>query len=445
MGIVEKIKERSAVIAVAGLGYTGLPMALEIARAGYKVYGIDPDRSKIASLLRKQSYLMDIRDEDLKEVINEEEGLIPGDDYACVALSDALIICVPTPLDKNREPDPSFIRQVIEEALPYLKPQTLIILESTTYPGTTRELVSNVIEARRGWVAGEDFYVCYSPERINPGKDGISVKQTPKIIGGCTARCLEAGSALYGSFVETLVPVSSTTLAETAKLLENTFRSVNIALINELTPLCERMGISIWEVLEAAATKPFGYMPFYPGPGVGGHCIPVDPLYLSWKSGKLGLPLHFVELADRVNQGMPGLILERIQWLLQAEGKTLKGSKIILSGIAYKKDIDDIRESPALALFVLLLEAGAIVQYCDPYIPSFKLGEMTYFSRTLQPSLLSSADLVVIATDHSAVDYQGLADAAPLVLDTRNATRDCTRGRIAVLGKPYQHQVRWGK
>ncbi|KAA8997919.1 nucleotide sugar dehydrogenase [Paenibacillus spiritus] len=438
----DKIRGRSAVAAVIGLGYVGLPMAAAIARAGYRVRGVDIDAGKVATLRSGHSYCLDVSDGALASVLaaddgqspGSEGGFWPGTDFAALAEADIAILCVPTPLDGRHRPDISFIRSALDGAIPHLRRGCLVVLESTTYPGTTDELIRTAIERARGWKAGEDYCLCYSPERVDPGSLHYSVTNTPKIVGGVTARCLEAGTAFYASFLDRVVPVSSPAVAETAKLFENTFRSVNIGLVNELAPVCERLGISVWEVLDAAATKPFGFLPFYPGPGIGGHCIPVDPLYLSWKSKSLGLPVAFIELADRINRGQPRRLVRRIQELLKERGLKLRGAHILLSGIAYKKDIDDVRESPALDLFRLLRRKGAAVSYADPYVASFRLGKKTVASLKGGPAVWADADLVVITTDHSGVDYQAMADHAPLILDTRNATRGCRGGRIVLLG-----------
>ncbi|MBE0335734.1 nucleotide sugar dehydrogenase [Paenibacillus sp. 23TSA30-6] len=432
--LIEKISKGTVKVAVIGLGYVGLPMAVEMARAGYDVYGVDSDPVKVAKLLQGQSYIIDIGDDALEGLIGQR--LHPVTDIKVLEHSDIVVICVPTPLTDEHQPDTSYIETAIDQAIPHLRKQTLLILESTTYPGTTEELIRPVIEQRRGWTVGQDFYVCFSPERVDPGSVYFNIRNTPKVIGGCTPDCLAAGVAFYGSFLEQMVPVSSTTVAEAAKLFENTFRSVNIGMVNELTAACEKIGINIWEVLDAAATKPFGYMPFYPGPGIGGHCIPVDPLYLSWKSEQHGFPLEFVDLADRMNRRMPLYIAERIESLLAQEGKAVNQSEIVLAGVAYKKDIDDVRESPALVLFERLKEMGASVSFTDPYVKSFKLNGKVIPSRVADTHLWKSADIVVITTDHSVLDYQQLVDHAPLVFDTRNATVHCTGGHVVILGNP---------
>lgn len=333
---LQSINNRSLKAAVIGLGYVGLPMAVEMAHAGYQVYGIDIDGAKVAKLVAGKSYVIGIEDKVVQSLTGA--GLfMAGTDYAAVAHADVIVICVPTPLTAEHQPDISFIAAAVDGITPYLQKGCLVILESTTYPGTTEERVKQPIEAAKGWKAGQQFHVCYSPERVDPGSVHYGVKNTPKIIGGSTPSCLSFGKAFYGSFLNEIVPVSSTTVAETAKLFENTFRSVNIALVNELTPACEQMGVNIWEVLDAAATKPFGYMPFYPGPGIGGHCIPIDPIYLSWAAGRQGSELQFITLADATNRQMPERVVKRAAELLEQNGLSMQGSRIVLAGMAYKK------------------------------------------------------------------------------------------------------------
>jgi UDP-N-acetyl-D-glucosamine dehydrogenase len=438
---LQHINDRSLKAVVIGLGYVGLPMAVEMAQAGYQVHGIDIDTSKIAKLNAGQSYVIGIEDDVLQSLM--QTGLFTAsDDYAAVAQAHVIVICVPTPLTAEHQPDISYISAAVDGMTPYLLEGSLVILESTTYPGTTEERVKQPIEAANGWRAGEQFYVCYSPERVDPGSVHYGVKNTPKIIGGSTPACLTYGKQFYGSFLNEVVPVSSTTVAETAKLFENTFRSVNIALVNELTPACEQMGVNIWEVLGAAATKPFGYMPFYPGPGIGGHCIPIDPIYLSWAASRQGSELQFIQLADTTNRQMPERVVKRAAELLEQHGVSVRGARVVLAGMAYKKDIDDLRESPALDVFRLLSAAGAEVVFTDPMVPVFRKDDGTLLqSRPATPELWTWADLVIITTDHSGFDYQEMADQAKLIFDTRNATAGCHGGNIVVLGQP----VRRGK
>lgn len=433
MELLTKIARRKATVTVVGLGYVGLPLSVEIARAGFTVYGIDSDPVKVAMLRAGKSYIMDTNDHVLTQLTGA--GMFqPGTEYAAVEKADIVVLCVPTPLTADRQPDTSFIEAAISQIVGRLRRGVLLILESTTYPGTTEILLRNRIEEERGWEAGKDFYVCFSPERVDPGNKEFALRSTPKIVGGSTDACLKAGQTFYSDVFDRVVPVTSNETAELAKLLENTFRSVNIAMINELVPLCERLGVNIWEVVDAAATKPFGFMPFYPGPGVGGHCIPVDPLYLSWKAERLGIRLNFVELADEMHRTMPCRVVSRAEELLEGEGKCLAGARIAIAGVAYKKDTDDLRESPALELIGELKRKGAAVVYHDPYVPACHIDGERYVSETASPQLWSKADLVVIAVDHTTVDYQQIADCAPLVLDTRNAAKTSKGGRIVLLG-----------
>lgn len=433
MELLARIEDRTAKVAVVGLGYVGLPLSMEIVRAEYTVHGIDTDPVKIAKLQAGVSYILDV---DARELgLWTGYGAIrPGTGYAVLAQADIAVLCVPTPLDGKREPDTSYIEAAVDRLVRYLKRGTLIILESTTYPGTTELLLRKRIEEEKGWQAGRDFYVCFSPERVDPGNRQFPLHSTPKVIGGSTPACLEAGRAFYETVFRRVVPVSSNEAAELAKLLENTFRSVNIGLVNELTALCEKMGVSIWEVVDAAATKPFGFMPFYPGPGVGGHCIPIDPLYLSWKAERMGVRLKFIELADELHRSMPERLTGRIKELLEEGGKALEGANVVICGIAYKKDTDDVRESPAVELLEHLLETGAQLAYHDPHVPACRVAGTAFVSQEAGPDLWGGADIVVIATDHTVVDYQELVDHARLVFDTRNATKFCRGGRIALFG-----------
>ncbi|WP_440119729.1 nucleotide sugar dehydrogenase [Paenibacillus sp. QZ-Y1] len=438
---LQQINNRSLKAAVIGLGYVGLPMAVEMAQAGYQVHGIDIDDGKVSRLRAGHSYVINIEDKVVQSL--SQAGLfMAGTDYAAVVQADVIVICVPTPLTAAHQPDISYIAAAVDGITPYLQEGCLVILESTTYPGTTEEHVKQPIEAAKGWKVGQQFHICYSPERVDPGSVHYGVKNTPKIIGGSTLSCLSYGKAFYGSFLNEIVPVSSTTVAETAKLFENTFRSVNIALVNELTPACERMGVNIWEVLDAAATKPFGYMPFYPGPGIGGHCIPIDPIYLSWAAGRQGSELRFIQLADATNRQMPERVVKRAAELLEQNGLSMQGARIVLAGMAYKKDIDDLRESPALDVFRLLDAAGAEVVYTDPMVPVFRKDDgMVVQAQPASPDLWAGADLVIITTDHTGFDYQVMADHAKLVFDTRNATAGCVGGNIVVLGQPIRADV----
>ncbi|MGR6542555.1 nucleotide sugar dehydrogenase [Paenibacillus tundrae] len=440
-GLQDSIHNRSLLAAVIGLGYVGLPMAVEMAQAGYRVHGIDIDTLKVARLRAGDSYVIGIEDQVVQSLT--AKGLFTATtDYTAVAKADIVVICVPTPLTPGHQPDISYIAAAVEGITPHLKQGSLIILESTTYPGTTEEHVKQPIEAATGWTVGKQFHICYSPERVDPGSVNYGVKNTPKIIGGATASCLAYGTAFYGSFLNEIVPVSSTTVAETAKLFENTFRSVNIALVNELTPACEQMGVNIWEVLDAAATKPFGYMPFYPGPGIGGHCIPIDPIYLSWAAERQGSELQFIKLADATNREMPERMVARAVELLMKSGIFVKDARIVLAGMAYKKDIDDLRESPALDVYRLLSAAGAEVVFTDPMVPVFRKDDGTIIqAQPASPELWAWADLVIITTDHSAFDYQEMADHAKRIFDTRNATQSVHGGNIVVLGHPVNAPI----
>lgn len=428
----EKFLNKQANVAVIGLGYVGLPLALEMARTGYKVYGIDVSQKKVELLKSGRSYLIDVQDDEVQNLINNQ--FFPTSDFSILEKMDAISICVPTPLNKSKEPDVSYINAVTDKLVQFMSTDTLVVLESTTYPGTTEELIINVIEEKRELRVGNDFYMCYSPERVDPGNRQYNTKNTPKVIGGATPACLELGVSLYSSFLDHLVPVSSTKVAEMVKLLENTFRSVNIALVNELTLMCDRMGINVWEVIDAAATKPFGYMPFYPGPGIGGHCIPLDPMYLSWKAKTFDFYNRFIELASDVNGNMPRYVLHQISEILNEAEKSIKGSKILLIGLSYKKDVDDLRESPALEIFRLLRQKGSDVSYHDPYVPQYQNGDDIYYSQDLTAENLRNTDLVVIATDHSNIDYQFVIDHSKIIYDTRNVTKSFRASNTILLG-----------
>ncbi|MFE0558225.1 nucleotide sugar dehydrogenase [Paenibacillus sp. NPDC058910] len=429
--ILQKIRSRTATVVVIGLGYVGLSVAVEASRANYKVYGIDIDENKIERLQRGKSYVTDIKDEVIASLIHQK--LYAVTEFSVLTEADIIVICLPTPLNINRDPDVSMIRSAVDSIIRYATQDTLIILESTTYPGTTEELIKNVIEANTQWEVGKDVFVCYSPERVDPGNHKFNVKNTPKILGGITEECTHLGLQFYRSFLDNVIPVSSTAAAEMVKLLENTFRSVNIALVNEMTLMCDRMGINIWEVIDAAATKPFGYIPFFPGPGIGGHCIPIDPAYLSWRAKKFGFYNKFIELASDINSNMPRYVTSQITDILNDHEKPLKNANIICIGMAYKKDVNDMRESPALEVFMLLQQKGAAVSYYDPLIPSFMNDGQRISSIELLPDLLASADLVVITTDHSTIDYQFIAEHAALLYDTKNVTQSI-KGNIVLLG-----------
>ena len=420
-GLKEKIKSKKARIGVIGLGYVGLPLAVAFAEKGFQVTGIDIDRRKTASLNRGASYILDVPSKSVQKLVRSRR-FKASSDYKSVSSLDAMIICVPTPLNKTKKPDISFILAVVKEIAPRLRRGQLLVLESTTYPGTTEEVVKPLLE-ERGHKVERDFYLAFSPERIDPGNKDFTTVSIPKVVGGAGPASLSAAKALYGVIIENIVEVSSAKTAEMVKLLENTFRSVNIGLINEITMMSYRLGIDIWEVIEAAKTKPFGFMPFYPGPGLGGHCLPIDPLYLSWKSRLHGYEAKMIELASSINEAMPEYVVERITDLLNQKGVPLKGAPILVAGVAYKRNVDDLRESPALEVIEELLLRGSKVTYTDPYIPSLKLGRMALTSRKLTPELLKKQQCVVILTDHDVLDTGMIVTHSKMILDTRNALR----------------------
>ena len=413
----EKIQSRTARVGVVGLGYVGLPLAVEFARAGFHVTGIDVQADKVARLNRGDSYVQDVPSEALKRHV--ESGKFEATtDFSIVRDLDTINIAVPTPLRKTKDPDMSYIVSACEEIAKYFGPGKLVILESTTYPGTTDELLLPMLQ-RPGLTVGQDFFLCFSPERVDPGNPKFQTVNIPKVVGGITAACTELGAQFYRQALENVVPVSSTTVAEMVKLLENTFRMINIGLVNEMALMCDRMGINVWEVIDAAATKPFGFMPFYPGPGLGGHCIPIDPFYLSWKTKQAGIEARFIDLAGYINGQMPHFVVDKVQNALNDCAKPLRGSHVHIFGAAYKRDIDDVRESPALDVMHLLKKRGARVTYSDPYVASVRLedGEL----RAIDETARRDADCVVIITDHKAFDYAALVNDARLIVDTRNA------------------------
>jgi UDP-N-acetyl-D-glucosamine dehydrogenase len=414
----QKIQSHTARVGIIGLGYVGLPLAVEFAEAGFDVTGIDVQASKTIAINRGDSYIQDIPTATLKPLV--EAGKIRATtDFSVVRDLDTINICVPTPLRKTKDPDMSFIVSACEEIARHFGPGKLVILESTTYPGTTDELVLPML-AKNGLKIGEDFFLCFSPERVDPGNPNFQTRNIPKVVGGVTPNCSELGRLFYSQALETVVAVSSTTSAEMAKLLENTFRMINIGLVNELAVMCDRMGIDVWEVIDAAATKPFGFMPFYPGPGLGGHCIPIDPFYLSWKTRQAGIEARFIELAGYINGQMPHFVVDKIQKALNHQTKPVKGSRIHVLGVAYKKDIDDVRESPALDVIVLLEQLGAVISYSDPFVPSIRLDQHT-IEATDVDAAVDKADCVVVITNHSSFDYERILERARLIVDTRNA------------------------
>ena len=438
----EYFKGAQLKVAVIGCGYVGLPLGLRFAEAGHRVVGFDTDFGKIEKLNAGQSFIGHIPSARIQQYVRSKHFSATGD-FSRLAQMDAIVICVPTPLDQRREPDLSFVEQTARSIQPHLQQGQLVVLESTTYPGTTEELVLPILEAgglrcppaggRDADQVATDFFLAFSPEREDPGNKQFGLAQIPKVVGGVNPPSGRAAVALYSQIVARVVPVSSTRAAEMAKLLENIFRCVNIALVNELKMLAMRMGIDIWEVIDAAATKPFGFMPFYPGPGLGGHCIPVDPYYLSWKAREFDFSTRFIELAGEVNTAMPYHVVDSISSALNERQKALKGSRMLVLGVAYKKDVDDLRESPSLKLMQLLSQRGAQVDYNDPYFP--QLHKMRHYnfadmrSVDLSPASISSFDCVIIATDHSSYDYEAIVESAKLVVDTRNCTRRIARHR----------------
>lgn len=435
--LLNRLHDRTAVIGVIGLGYVGLPLAVEFAEAGYTVIGYDVYAPKVEQLNGGESYIPDIPTSRLAPLVAAGR-LRATTDVTDLRAADTVSICVPTPLRKTKDPDMSFVIQSVADVASICHAGLLIVLESTTYPGTTLELVVPRITSQ-GFTVGEDVFIAFSPERIDPGNAKYGVRNTPKVVGGVTAHCTEAVSALYASAVDRIVPVSSPTSAEMVKLLENTFRAVNIGLVNEMAVMCNKLGIDVWEVIGAAATKPFGFMPFYPGPGLGGHCIPVDPHYLSWKLKALNYTARFIELASEINTQMPLYVADKVMLALNDDGKAVRGAQIVVLGVAYKRDIDDVRESPALDVIGLLRQRGAHVQYHDPHVPHIRLDHdpnavhaPTLDSVTYTADLLEAADCVVIVTDHSSYQWQHVADHSKLVMDTRNAMQH-VRGRARVV------------
>lgn len=414
----ERIQTRKAQIAVIGLGYVGLPMCIEFARAGFQVSGIDKDEKKILRLKEGRSYILDIDDKTLASISSRFSA---SSKFEMLNEADVVIICVPTPLRKTKDPDLSYILSASAEVARHLHQDQLVVLESTTYPGTTDEVILPQLEAR-GLKVGSDFYLAFSPERIDPGNETFNIRNTPKIVGGVTPACGELTALLYECITEKVIRVSSTRASEMVKLLENTFRAINIGMVNEIAIMCSKLGIDTWEVIDAAASKPFGFMPFYPGPGLGGHCIPVDPHYLSWKLKTLNYSARFIELAGEINSSMPGYVVQKVAESLNDNKRSINGSRILILGVAYKKNSNDIRESPALDICNMLLEKGAEVLYHDPFVPELTLDSRNLKCTRLEPSLLSSSDCVVVVTDHSAYDWQLVVDHTRLLVDTRNAT-----------------------
>jgi UDP-N-acetyl-D-glucosamine dehydrogenase len=423
--LLQKLNDRSACLGVVGLGYVGLPLALEFAKAGFHVIGYDVSDRVVKGLNEGTSHIQDVSGDELAAVVKSGHFEATSDESRLREM-DAISIAVPTPLAKTRDPDMTYIIAAADAISRNAHPGLLIVLESTTYPGTTRELMQPKLEAA-GLTVGEDVFLAFSPERVDPGNPVWNTKNTPKVVGGITPACTEVASALYASCLERIVPVSSTETAELVKLLENTFRSVNIGLVNEMQIVCDKLGVNVWEVIDAAATKPFGFMKFTPGPGIGGHCIPLDPHYLAWKMRTLNYKTRFIDLASEINSEMPILVVERVAQALNSEKKPVNGSKVLVLGVAYKKDIDDMRESPALDVIRMLEEQGAKVSYHDPHVASFREDGHQHHSVELSDSELAAADAVVIITDHSSIDYQRVVDLSRVVVDTRNATAGLSR------------------
>jgi UDP-N-acetyl-D-glucosamine dehydrogenase len=428
--LLERVRAHEAKVGVVGMGYVGLPLGMAFAGAGFPVLGFDVDPQKIEKLGRGQSYIKHIPAKAIGELVASRK-LQATADFSRARELDAIIVCVPTPLTAQHEPDMTYIVRTAEALAPYVRAGQLFVLESTTYPGTTEEVFKPILE-RSGLRAGVDFHLAFSPEREDPGNPRFETRTIPKIVGGYTPACAELAGALYGEALERVVPVSGTRVAELAKLLENIFRCVNIALVNELKMLCDRMDIDVWEVIDAAATKPFGFMPFYPGPGLGGHCIPIDPFYLTWKAREFEFQTRFIELAGDINVQMPRYVVQRTMAALNGQKRALNGAKALVLGLAYKKDVDDMRESPSVRVIELLQQEGAEVRYHDPYVPQvqpMREHQLDLKSVPLTPQALAEADVVLILTDHAAVDYELVVKHAKLVVDTRNATRQVKLGR----------------
>ena len=427
--VVEKINKKEAVIGVVGLGYVGLPLAVEKAKAGYDVIGFDIQQERVDMVNRGENYIGDVVDAELDDLVRKDK-ITATTDYKKIEEVDAVAICVPTPLDQYHQPNTEYVESSTKDIAKYLHKGMLVVLESTTYPGTTEEIVKPILE-ETGMNCGEDFYLAFSPERVDPGNKVYNTKNTPKVVGGVTPQCTEVAAALYNNVLDNHVhTVSTPAIAEMEKILENTFRNINIALVNEMAILADKMDIDIWEVIEAAETKPYGFMAFYPGPGLGGHCIPIDPFYLTWKAREVDYHTKLIETAGEINNSMPDFVIDRLMKVLNKYKKPLNGSKILLLGVAYKSDIDDLRKSPSLKLIENLEKENADIIYNDPFIPEFEHKGKEYKSVELTDELLEEADAVLIATDHSAYDGKYIADKAEIVFDTRNVTKDVEADNI---------------
>ncbi|MBI5561942.1 MAG: nucleotide sugar dehydrogenase [Deltaproteobacteria bacterium] len=430
--LIGLIKEKKAHIGVIGLGYVGLPLVMRFCEEGFRVTGFDVDGRKVGSLNKGESYIKHIPSEGIARLVKGRQPLFKATaDFSIISKADAVIICVPTPLSDKREPDLAYVEAAGKETARHLKPGAIVSLESTTWPGTTDEVLAPMF-AGRGLKPGKDFFLVFSPEREDPGRRDYTTKTTPKIVGGVTPACARAGAALYAPVIERVVTVSSARAAEMSKLLENIYRSVNIALVNELKMLCDRMGMDVWEVIDAARTKPFGFQAFYPGPGLGGHCIPIDPFYLTWKAREFDFSTRFIELAGEINTNMPYYVVQKVVEALNDRGKSIKGSRIMVLGAAYKKDVDDMRESPSLELMRILMDKGARVSYNDPFVPvaTGHKRPFTMRSTRLTEAAVKGSDCVLIATDHSSYDYKWIVAKSRLVVDTRNATKGIRSAKI---------------
>lgn len=428
--LTKKIKERTAKVGIIGLGYVGLPLAAEFGEAGFEVIGFDISKEKVKLINSGKSDIDDVPDSIVKNLVDSQK-LLATTDPKLIKKVDTISICVPTPLSKTKDPDVSYILAAMEWVRQYMHKGMLIILESTTYPGTTEDMILPMLEDT-GLKVGKDFFIAFSPERVDPGNTKFTTKNTPRVVGGITPRCTKVAELFYGQIIGHVVAMSSTRAAEMVKLLENTFRSVNIGLVNEVAVMCDRLNINVWEIIDAAATKPFGFMPFYPGPGLGGHCIPIDPHYLSWKLKSLNYYARFIELAGDINSHMPEYVVERIRGVLNKRSKSIKDSKIMILGVTYKRDIKDTRESPALDVIKLLEKDGAKLFYNDPFVPEIRWDGTRHKSSKLTPAILKKSDITVILTDHSSYNYQWVVDNSGLIFDTRNATKKVTKNRVKI-------------
>ena len=436
IALKNRLTDRTARVGVVGLGYVGLPLLVEFARSGFEAIGFDLDAAKITAIADGRSYIPDVPDSDVRE-LRDAGRLSATTDFSLLEGVDTINICVPTPLRKTKDPDMSYVVSAVETIAAHLRPGMLVILESTTYPGTTDELVRPILETG-GLVAGQDFFLAFSPERVDPGNPRFNTRNVPKVVGGISPTCASLAAELYGAAIETVIPVSSPRVAEMVKLLENTFRAVNIGLVNEIALMCDALAIDVWEVVDAAATKPFGFMPFYPGPGLGGHCIPIDPFYLSWKAKQSGFEARFIELAGQVNGSMPLAVVQKIADALNTRRKSVNGARILIAGVAYKRDVGDMRESPSLDVMTMLRQRGAEISYIDPYVPKLDPDhggfDLVSIDR-LDAATLRSFDAVAILTDHTVFDYGAIVEHSDLVIDTRNAVKD-RAAHVFRLGAP---------